>query len=60
MIMTRTDPAQLEAFALLRKEGMDKDKIMRALRISERTYFYRLSEIRRVREQALGLVKAGG
>lgn len=49
---TATDPAKLEAFAALLACGMTQEQIRRLLKISRRTYFYRLAEIKAEKEKS--------
>lgn len=57
MLITRVDPAKLEAFAILRREGQTRDEITRALGICRRTYFYWLAELRRIEHEARKLMR---
>jgi hypothetical protein len=52
MIMTRIDPAKLEAFAILRREGFSKEEICAALKISPATYYRRMEETDRFEKKA--------
>lgn len=56
MIMTRIDPLKLEAVAILRKSGMAAQDIRRVMRISRATYQRRVSELKRIEEEAKKLM----
>jgi DNA-binding CsgD family transcriptional regulator len=49
---TQIDPTKLEVLALLRRAGKSRAEIQRVLKISERTYYRWLAELRRVERDA--------
>lgn len=51
MIVTKTDPVKLEAFAEFRRKGWGCDAVCRALGISRATYFRRLAELKLIEAQ---------